>query len=147
MIICEYEFVKEDKNHKGYSWVEIDFYAWIPGRFHKTHGNHRLTLWKNLNTGKYELVKVFMQQQVFAIGNIGMGITNTPTGEKVEVVFANESLQAVLEEAHGLWNKFHGTDDYQRQIDEVCDHTYKTGSYCWKKRIEKEKEVAKENVT
>lgn len=135
MIICEYEFENEDKKHKGYSFAEIDFYVWIPDKFHKKYKNHRLTLWKNLTTNKYELVKVFMVQQLFTIqmGNQqGIGFTNIPTKEEVEVVFVNESLQAVLEEAHGLWNRFHGSDDYERQIDEVCDHSGHN-SFCFKK--------------
>ncbi|MFW9875105.1 MAG: hypothetical protein ACFFG0_18525 [Candidatus Thorarchaeota archaeon] len=134
MIICEYEFKNEDPKHKGYSFCEIDFYAWIPGRFHKTERNHRLTLWKNITTGKYELIKVFMNQQVITIGTQGLGIFNTPSGEQYEVVFTNENLQAVLEEAHGLWNKYHKTDDYERQCDEVCQHDGGT-MFCFKNKF------------
>lgn len=135
MIVCEYEFVNEDKNHLGYSMTEIDFYAWIPGKFHKEYGNHRLTMWKNLKTNKYELIKVFMEQtiQAFQIQkNTGVMVMNTPSNKKVEVVFANESMEIVLAEAHGLWNKFHGTEDYERQMDEICNHS-KYQPHCFKR--------------
>jgi hypothetical protein len=144
MYVCEYEFVNEDKKHPGYSMTEIDFYAWIPGKFHKEHGNHRLTLWKNHKTNQYELIKVFMNQVIQPIQfqkNVGMMITNLPTGETVEVIFKNESLEACLVEGAGLWNKFHGTEDYQKEVDEVCDHSWKSGSFCMKRYIEEKEGI------
>ena len=138
MIVCEYEFVLEDKNHLGYSMTELDFYAWIPTKFHKEHGNHRLTMWKNLKTNKYELVKIYMNQttQSFQMGKlIGVMTTNLPN-KKEEIIFANESLEVVLQEAHGLWNKFHGSDDYQRECDQVCNHVNLIGTFCMKRHIE-----------
>jgi len=135
MIICEHEFNNEDNKHLGYSFAEIDFFSWIPHKFHEQCGNYRLTLWKNLKTNKFELIKVFMQQSVktFQMNqNTGVLITNTETGEQIEVVLSNESLEPILTEAHELWNKFHGSHDYKREIDTICTHTG-LEPYCFKK--------------
>lgn len=132
IIICPSEFEQEDPNHKGYSMNEIDIYAWIP----KSKGrNHRLTMWKNIKTGKYELVKIYKEQQIIAIGipgekPAGLFITNKDTNVPIEVVFDNENLEVVIEEINGMWNKYHGTDDYQREKDIICDHKHKKSFCC-----------------
>jgi len=130
MFICEYEFKHEDKNHLGYSMTEIDYYAWIPVRFHKTERNHRLSLWKNLKTNEYELVKVYMNQ-ITGIMPLcgGLIISNVPNG-KTEVVFHHKDLNVVLVEGNELWNYYHGTSDYKREVDKVCEHEFPNISNC-----------------
>lgn len=122
MFICEYKFKHEDKNHLGYSTTEIDYYAYIPARHNEK--NHRLTLWKNLKTNEYELVKVFMNQ-ICGIMPLcgGLIVSNVPNGKK-EVIFHHKDLAVVLVEGNELWNYYHGTPDYKREGDKVCEHKF-----------------------
>lgn len=121
-MICESEFIEEDPDHKGYSMTEIDFYASIPAKFHQTEKNHRLTLWKNFRSNKYELIKVIHIQVVGnnPLFNCTM-VMNIPTKE-IEVIFSHEDLEPVLAEANGLYNHYHSTNDYLREPDQICEH-------------------------
>jgi len=128
IIICETEFELEDRNHKGYSMTEIDYYAYIPARHNER--NHRLTLWKNLKSNEYELVKVYMNK-ITGIMPLcgGLIVSNIPSG-KEEVVFHHKDLAVVINEGNGLWNHYHGTSDYKRKPDKVCEHKLPNKAIC-----------------
>lgn len=122
IIICESEFFSEDPKHKGYSMAEIDFYSSISTKFHKTEKNHRLTLWKNLQTNQYELIKIIQRQIIGYNPMFGCTmVMNHPTGER-EVVFSHEDLDPVLVEANGLYNHYNSTEDYKEEPHTVCEH-------------------------
>lgn len=113
--ICEYGFESEDKSHKGYSMKEVDCYAFIPPSAQKKLGvqNHRLTVWKNLTTGEYELISVPMEERIQNLilpGNVLTMISNTATGDKYTVVIKSKDLAVICEEASGLQQKYWGHD-------------------------------------
>lgn len=135
MYVCESEFEMKDPNEVWHSMTELDFYAWIPVKFTNTERNHRLKMWYNFKNKKYELVKDYMEhsEDIINIGNmIGLIVGNSDTGKR-EVIFANESLQAVLDEANGLWNHYHSEwADKIREPDKVCQHKHPHISFCCK---------------
>jgi len=57
MIVCEYEFERPDPKNLQYSLVEVDIYGWILKEFWSEVRDHRLSLRKNLKTGKFELYR------------------------------------------------------------------------------------------
>lgn len=59
MIICEYGFEEPDSSRPMYSHHEVDFYGHIP--YPKTNEirQHRLSLRKNLMTGKFEVYRFY----------------------------------------------------------------------------------------
>jgi hypothetical protein len=122
IMICESEFLEEDPDHERYSMTEIDFYMSIPAKFHNTEKNHRLTLWKNLQSNKYELIKVIQKQVVDhnPLFNCTM-VMNIPTKE-IEVIFSHEDIEPVLAEANGLYNHYHSTDGYSQEPHQICEH-------------------------
>lgn len=106
LIICELGFEDEDKNKKGYSFHEIDYYAFIPYESKINFGieNHRLSLRKNLKTGKFEVYRFYH------------------FSEEEEVVFSG-SFKEALEFANKECNKFWGHLG-KREPDKPCEHKY-----------------------
>ena len=136
-IICEYGFKREDPKHLGYSFKEVDCYAWIPTSAQKRYGvvNHRLTIWKNLKTNEFELIAMPVRESFRALvlpGNIGgaVMITNEETGEKHKVVIAHKDLAVICQEASALQEKYHG----YKMTYKVCQHT--TRDYFCEKQLE-----------
>jgi len=88
MIVCEYEFERPDPKNPCYSLVEVDIYGWIPRDFWDEVRNHRLSLRKNLKTGRFELYRHYY------------------TDGYDEVIFAG-SLEECLKKAEEEWKRFH----------------------------------------
>ena len=88
MIICEYEFERPDPRNPRYSLVEADIYGWIPEEFWDEIRDHRLSLRKNLKTGRFELYRYYY------------------TDGSEEVVFTG-SLEECLRRAEAEWKRFH----------------------------------------
>src|SRR5271157_4943396 len=109
MIACESEFETEDGNHPGYSLCEYDIYGWIPFRKAAERGitNHRLSVWKNLSTGEYEMYRNY---------------NGVPSPYDADIIFKDASLMAVLDRAVDEWNYWHGTTGHQRDLFVHCDH-------------------------
>ena len=109
IIICESEFDTEDGNHEGYSLAEIDIYAWIPWNKSKHSGieNHRLSMWKNLNTGEYELYRNYH------------GSSSCYDGD---VIFKDPDMMVVLDEARREWDKWHAKEGGDHYQFEKCEH-------------------------
>jgi hypothetical protein len=55
--VCELRFNTPDPRNPDYSLLEVDAYARIPAAEHELQ--HRLTLRKNLSTGKFEALRHF----------------------------------------------------------------------------------------
>ncbi len=105
--------------------------------------NHRLTVWKNLKTGEFELIAVPMEERIRNLilpGGIATMITNTATGEKHNVVIHNKDLGVICQEATGLHRKYWNHDITYL----VCTHDSWEMS-CDKRR--RERWEAKKNAT
>jgi hypothetical protein len=120
MIVCESEFEDPDPQNPGYSFTEVDFYAWIPWESQQRYGveNHRLSLRKNLKTGEYEVYRAYMERKLIARGGLVV-ITNEPM-EAEEAAFRSKSLKEALAFANAEVRRFHGHDPR----DEVCRHRW-----------------------
>lgn len=103
IVICPKRFDRPDPDDPSYSLLEVDIYMWIPYDKTKTEGNHRLSIRKNLETGKFELYKAYYGKR-----------------PKIVVIFESEDLGEVLKKAHKLWEYHHGKGF--REPDEVCCH-------------------------
>ncbi|MFW9879727.1 MAG: hypothetical protein ACFFG0_42170 [Candidatus Thorarchaeota archaeon] len=135
LFVCADEFKRPDPNEPFHSLVEIDIYAWIPIPFiDNGDRNHRLKLWFNYNTKKYELVKDFLEHQVrnFSLnGFSGFLSTNIEMDER-ETIFESEKLQPALDEANRLWNHYHsGWSQHIKEADKECEHAFPNrSSFC-----------------
>jgi len=98
LIICEYGFEEPDPNRPEYSRREVDFYARAKGR------DHRLSLRKNLRTGKFELYRFYYDRN------------------EEEVIFSG-SLEDALKVGHEEWMKHWGCLG-EREPDKPCLHKY-----------------------
>ena len=114
MKICEYEFEKEDPNHKGYSLIEVDTYAWIPERMGIQ--SHRLSLRKNLETGMFEVYRHYNIITILTQPDI---MLQTLVDMKQEEVIYTGDLKGALEVTNGENKKYWDAQD----IDVVCDHS------------------------
>lgn len=130
MIICELEFNAPDSENPDYSQEEIDYFAWTPIVTHKDVPNHRLSLRKNLRTGKFELYRRFFEPVRFADLNRGYAVaTGIDTG--LEQVIFSGSLAEAVHIGNKEYEKFHG-DGHD---DKVCEHRYPNiATFCPKGR-------------
>jgi len=101
VIIYERDFDAEDPQNQGYSLREVDYYAWIPAHFRKAIKDHRLSLRKNLRTGKFELYRKYYMDG------------------REEVIFQDD-LEHCLEAAHAEATFFHGPRE-RDQIGKEAD--------------------------
>ena len=93
------EFESEDPKHKGYSMLEVDYYAWIPRSFINSTPSirdHRLSLRKNIEDGIYEVCRHYYSL-------IGFG-----GPEKDDVIYSNSSLADAGTFAEKERERFHG---------------------------------------
>jgi len=102
MIICEHSFNEPDNVKPMYSFREIDFYAYIPHIFIAEVPQHRLSLRKNLCTGKFEVYRFYHETL------------------KEEVVFEG-TLEKALEFGDNEVKRFWGSFG-RREPDMVCQH-------------------------
>lgn len=130
MYLCEYSFNREDPNIPGYSMDEVDYYAWIPAKFHSQIPNHRLTLMKNLMTGEYEFHRVYMKTAVGSLSGLGIVVTHTKSG-LTEVAYKTKSLQEAVDWGNREWDRFHHILGEEHHNDKICKHVYpERGSFC-----------------
>jgi hypothetical protein len=106
MIICELGFNDPDPKKPKYSMREIDFYAFIPYDVQqKLHvKSHRLSLRRNLETGRFEVYRYYYIQ------------------ENEEVAFSG-SFEEALEFANREANKYWGHLG-RRETDKPCKHKH-----------------------
>ena len=123
MIVCESEFLVADPENPGYSLMEVDFYAWIPIKARVDEPNHRLSLRKNLRTGRYELYKFYYEGGL--LGRIRVPVDGQvrylENGVEV-VVFKSKCLQEVLDKALEYKRRYHSDVDWERDLE--CKHQY-----------------------
>lgn len=107
IVICELGFDKPDPRNPTYSLREVDFYAWIPFVAQIKYGirNHRLSLRKNLVTGKFEVYRYYLYER------------------REEVVFTGD-FQEALEFANCEWDKYFSEIEWSREPDEPCQHKW-----------------------
>ena len=104
MIICELAFSDPDPKNPKYSMREVDFYGYVPldSQLKFSVESHRLSLRKNLETGKFEIYRFFHGR------------------EDEEVAFSG-SFQEALDFAHTEWMKYWGFLG-EREKDMACRH-------------------------
>ncbi|MBA7505083.1 hypothetical protein ES706_03746 [subsurface metagenome] len=122
MFICEFEFDQPDTENPDYSMPEVDYYAWTPLDKQRETGvpNHRLSLRKNLVTGKFEVYRRFFHPVAMADLRRGIAVaTGVDTGTE-RVAFEGGFLEA-LRFADNEWKRFHGGG---KEPDEPCQHRY-----------------------
>jgi len=91
----EEEFSIPDPTNQDYSLLEIDVYGWVPKEKGK---NHRLSLRKNLKTGKFEVYRYY----------IGWARNYIHGTKPEEVAFTSSSLSECIKFAEKEWQKYHG---------------------------------------
>ena len=118
--VCEFEFEDEDINNPGYSMCEMDFYGWIPtSKQNKNMENHRLTLWKNLITGEYEVIRHYH-------------------AGRDEVIYKNVDFQAVLD----VITEQRATMHNIKEILFACKHNFPLRSeFCKAEKHEQRKKL------
>jgi len=125
MRICEYNFDTEDADNPGYSHHEVDYYAWTPQGKHDVVPNHRLSLRKNLVTQEWEFYRAYHRgttlQRIQAGRECGVMIAHKPSGIE-EVAFKTKDFSEALKYGNDEWNRWHQTDDYEREPDTPCTH-------------------------
>lgn len=123
MYICEYSFNKEDPNIPGYSMDEVDYFAWIPVKFHSQIPNHRLSLMKNLVTDNYEFHRVYMNTLIGRLRNMGIVVTQKKAGY-TEVAFMTKSLKEAVAWGNQEYDRFHYRSGEEHHDDKLCQHVH-----------------------
>lgn len=121
MIICPYEFNNPDRDDPTYSMLEVDYYAWIPAKWHSTMPNHRLSLRKNLVANTYEVYRQYVQAQaarLFLGSQPGVLIT-MKEGKYEEIALSTLDIKEAVRFANNECTTYHGS----LRDDEVCDQT------------------------
>jgi len=121
LYLCEDRFKRKALTIPGYSSLEIDFYSWIPNKFHREFPNHRLSLMKNLLTGKYELHRVYMGYSIKGLRGWGIDVTQRQGGF-TEVAYQTENLQDALDFGNREINQFHPEPEGELGYDRMCLH-------------------------
>lgn len=114
MIICEYEFEREAPNRKGYSFVEVDVYTWIPEGMGVQ--SHRLSLRKNLKTGMFE---VYRHYNIITLLTQSEVMIQTLVDMNQEEIIYTGDLKGALEVTNKEDKKYWDAQG----VDMVCDHT------------------------
>lgn len=125
MIICETEFERPDREDPNFSQAEVDYYGHIP--YGSDFQQHRLSLRKNLKTGKFEIYRCY--QRAFLSSRSGVTILGQKEVGRTEVVFTGSLQEAVdfaNKETDRFWLKVHE----EKHNDTVCDHQKNIASFC-----------------
>lgn len=102
--ICPEGFYVEDPEAAGYYLREIDIYQSVPVIIE----HHALSIRKRIKDDVFELYTW----------------AKRPLTRWEKVVKESKDLQIILDEANIIWNKVHGTKDFQREVNKVCKHKY-----------------------
>jgi len=122
--VCELRFETPDPHNPGYSMTERNFYVWIPLETRLNTQNHRLTLRKNLLTGKFEVYRAY-RRYFHILSREGTVRSNQSLG-KEEVIYVG-GLGGALKFGDREYRKFHG-----RELNEKpCTHkSPRIDQYC-----------------
>lgn len=106
LIICELSFNDPDKNNPDYSFHEVDYYAFIPYDIQRKYNieNHRLSLRKNLKTGKFEVYRFYY------------------ASKKEEVIFAGDFEKALFVASYERQKYWGHLGSFEP--DQPCKHEY-----------------------
>ena len=130
MLICELCFDRPDRGNPKYSQHETDYYAWIPTN--RAVPNHRLSLRKNLVSGKFEVYRRFFQRRVVVTADFILA-----TGDDIglEGVAFEGRFEDALRFADSEYVRWHGSEGHD--FDKPCEHSYPNIALsCPKKRNE-----------
>lgn len=122
MLACDSEFIDEDTRHPGYSLCEYDIYAWAPYAMQVKLGmrNHRLSMWKNLKTGEYELYRNYHDAK---------------NEYEADIIFKSKSLMDTLARAVQEWDTWHAIDTRHDPF-KPCQHTWKEHAMLCRARVD-----------
>jgi hypothetical protein len=98
LIMCELRFTRANPQNPEFSLLEPNFYVWIPAEKKTESDNHRLSIRKNMETGKFEVCRSFRDGS--------------------EHVIYQGSFENALKRGSKEFKKFHGRD----LDDEPCRH-------------------------
>jgi hypothetical protein len=114
--VCGLRFNERDPDDKIHSMAERNFYVWIPklGSQKFRVSNHRLTLRKNLVTGKYEVYRAFKRPFHFLSKD---SPTKKNLSGKEKVVYRG-TLRSALRFGNNEHRRYHG----RALRDEPCKH-------------------------
>jgi len=113
MYICEKLFDKPDNKFPVYSFHEVDYYGWVPQG--KGVENHRLSLRKNLVTGKFEVYRHYYRRRIVQTPQC-LVVGQEDTGQE-ETIFEG-TFEEALEFADNEYRQFHG----DKEPDRPCRH-------------------------
>jgi len=117
MTICELAFDQPDPYNPKYSLFEFDLYAWINPT--PEMPSHRLSLRKNLETGKFEIYRKFNYRELSTFP-VFTAITYYYTSIPPLLAFSG-GFEDALEFGNNECDKWHGKD---HDIDIPCLHQY-----------------------
>ena len=120
MNICPKQFDQPDPEDPTYSMDEIDWYASTPLIHHGAMPNHRLSLRKNLVTGKYEVYRQFVNTIIARGALAGQPYTliTNRDGELEEIALETVSLEEAIKFAGDEAHRYYGGKGWN---DRVCD--------------------------
>jgi len=115
MIICEFAFDHPDPHNSKYSCLEVDYYPWINPT--PKMPSHRLSLRKNLETGKFEVYRRLNYRQL----SIFPGFTAITHYYKsiLPILVFSGGFEDALDFGNNEWERWHGED---HDIDRPCLH-------------------------
>ena len=120
MNVCPREFDAPDPRDPSYSMTEIDFYAATPPRLHDPMPNHRLSLRRNLVTGRYEVYRQYVNtvEARGVLAGQSFTLVTTRDGDLEEVALETADLGEALKFADEECVKRFGGGSWD---DRVCD--------------------------
>jgi hypothetical protein len=124
--VCEFRFKQPDSDNPDYSMTERNVYVWIPKWVTQRFGipNHRLTLRKNLRSGKFEVYRAF--KRPFYVLSADSAPRRNEMSGKEEIVYQG-TLGGALRFGNGEYQKYHG-----RCLQDIaCTHKFpKLDAHC-----------------
>jgi len=118
--VCEYSFKHPDPKDPTIALHEVDFYAWIPAKFHQLTPNHALSLRFRFANKHFEIYRRFSRPVEFYDKRMGILVQTSQDLGMEQVIYESEDLGEALAFANGEYLKFHG----KKEPDVVCQHKY-----------------------
>jgi hypothetical protein len=139
-VICEYEFLTEDPKKAGYSILEVDVYGRLPvGMESQALPNHRLSIRKNLSTGRFEAYRHYWGTWGTVRQTVQEDVWYSGTLEKV-VEFVNRTYKRIWKEKSTLFEVCRHTEE---PAEQGCPYAYDNPKKRWaielREKIEAEK--------
>jgi len=116
--ICEFSLYLLDPKNPDYAMAELDVYGWIPPGLGER--DHRLSIRKNVKTGKYEVYRRYNQAYIRSAH--GLTVFHHDELDEEAVALESGDLREVVDFSNREWRKYHG-DPGKDELDKVCLHS------------------------